>query len=321
MATWMHNLDPFALQIGGGFGLRWYGLAYLAAFASAYLIYVHLAKRGCSVLPLNKVGDFITGCAVFGVLVGGRLGFMLFYDFDGFVGDPLVFFRVWEGGMSAHGGILGVVIYTFWFAWRYNLNWPGLGDNLVVGVPLGLFFGRMANFINGELYGRPSSVPWSVFFPKAVYQLPVERQREVLLQSEQIVGRPVGLDQVVASVPESPRLAEMLGSYLEARHPSQLYEAVLEGLFLFFLLWILRTRVRLANGVITGMFFIGYAVLRSLAELFREPDAGLVWGMTRGQFLSIFLVLIGLGFWIAARWRPSYPPLWAKVSTKKQGDF
>ncbi|MFM8230942.1 MAG: prolipoprotein diacylglyceryl transferase, partial [Chthoniobacterales bacterium] len=174
IAYWVHNLDPFAIQFGNGFGIRWYGIAYLAAFAAAYFVYLHLAKRGFSVIPADKVGDFITGCAVFGVLIGGRLGHFVFYDRAALAADPLVFFRVWEGGMSAHGGILGVALYTLWYAWKHQVSWPGLGDNLVVGVPLGLFFGRLANFINGELYGRPASIPWAVKFPQEVYQLPVD---------------------------------------------------------------------------------------------------------------------------------------------------
>ena len=312
IAYWVHNLDPFAVELGGGFGVRWYGLAYLAAFAAAYLVYVQLARRGYSVIPADKVGDFITGCAVFGVIVGGRLGYMLFYDFWGFVRDPLMFFRVWEGGMSAHGGILGVVLYTLWYAWRHKVNWPGLGDNLVVGAPLGLFFGRMANFINGELYGRTASVPWAVKFPKELYELPVEAQREVLAKAQELAGGPVGLDQIVASVPQLPTWQAVLGGFLTPRHPSQIYEAVLEGAVLFVVLLLLRVKVRLPNGIITGAFFVGYAVLRIIGEFFREPDAGLVWGMSRGQFLSIFLVLIGLGFWIGAKFRPSYPPIWAQ---------
>jgi phosphatidylglycerol:prolipoprotein diacylglycerol transferase len=312
IAYWVHNLDPFAVQFGSGFGVRWYGLAYLAAFAAAYFVYVQLAKRGFSVIAADKVADFITGCAVFGVLIGGRLGYMLFYNFGGFVRDPLVFFRVWDGGMSAHGGIVGVVLYTLWYAWRHKVNWPGLGDNLVVGAPLGLFFGRVANFINGELYGRPATVPWAVKFPKEAYDLPVETQREVLAKAQEMAGGPVGIDQVVNAVPEMPAWQQMLGEFLTPRHPSQIYEALLEGLVLFAVLFVLRIKVRLPNGIITGTFFVGYAGLRIIGEFFREPDAGLVWGMSRGQFLSIFLILIGLGFWIGARFRPSYPPVWAR---------
>lgn len=312
IAYWVHSLDPFVVQFGNGFGVRWYGLAYLAAFAAAYFVYVHLARRGFSVIPADKVGDFITGCAVFGVLIGGRLGYMLFYDWTGFLRDPLILFRVWEGGMSAHGGMLGVVLYTLWYAWRHQVNWPGLGDNLVVGAPLGLFFGRVANFINGELYGRPADVAWAVKFPSEIYELPVETQRQVLGTAQEVFAGPIGLEEVVATAPSSPELREMLAQFLTPRHPSQIYEALLEGLLLFAVLWLLRTRVRLPNGVITGIFFIGYAVTRSVAELFRFPDAGYVGFLTKGQFLSIFLVLIGAAFLVGAWRRPVYPPVWSR---------
>ena len=311
IAYWVHNLDPFAVQFGGGFGVRWYGLAYLAAFAAAYFIYLRLAKRGFAVIPADQVADFITGCAVFGVLLGGRVGYVLFYDFNGFVRDPLMFFRVWEGGMSAHGGILGVVLYTLWYAWRHKVNWPGLGDNLVVGSALGLFFGRMANFINGELYGRPSEVAWAVKFPKELYEAPVETQREVLGRAQEMFAGPVGLEDVLASVPGSAELAAMLGDFLTPRHPSQVYEALLEGLLLFGVLWLVRVKVRVPNGVITGLFFVGYAVTRTAAEIFRFPDAGYVGVLTKGQFLSVFLLLIGVGFLVAAWRRPVYPQAWA----------
>lgn len=311
IAAWVHNLDPFAVQFGSGFGVRWYGLAYLAAFAAAYFVYRHLAKRGFSVIPADKVGDFITGCAVFGVLVGGRLGYMLFYDLPGFLRDPLVFFRVWDGGMSAHGGILGVAAYTLWYAWRHKVNWPGLGDNLVVGAALGLFFGRVANFINGELYGRPTEVAWAVKFPKELYEVPVETQREVLGRTQEMFPCPAGLEDLIASVPGSPELARLVGDYLTPRHPSQIYEAVLEGLLLFALLWVVRTKLPVPNGVITGLFFVGYALTRTVAEIFRSPDAGYVGILTKGQFLSVFLLLIGVGFLVAAWRRPVYPPAWA----------
>lgn len=307
LAYWVHSLDPFAVRLGGGFGVRWYGLAYLAAFATAYFVYLFLAKRGFSVIPAEKVGDFITGCAVFGVLLGGRLGYMLFYDLHGFLADPLLFFRVWEGGMSAHGGMIGVVLYTLWYAWRHRVNWPGLGDNLVVGAPLGLFFGRMANFINGELYGRPSDVPWAMKFPHEIYEMTPTVQREVLVRAQEVLGGPVGVDQVVSLAPSTPELRAALADVLTPRHPSQLYEGLLEGLFLFAVLWFLRTRVRVANGVITGVFFIGYALLRSVAEFFRFPDAGYVGILTRGQFFSVFLLFLGAGFLVAAWFRPCYP--------------
>lgn len=312
LAYWVHNLDPFAVRFSESFGVRWYGLAYLAAFAAAYVVYLLLAKRGFSVIPADKVGDFITGCAVFGVLLGGRMGYMLFYDFAGFARDPLMFFRVWEGGMSAHGGILGVVLYTLWYAWKHKVNWPGLGDNLVVGAPLGLFFGRMANFINGELYGRPASIPWAIKFPKEIYELPLDGQREVLQAAQQVSAGPMGLEQAIAALPGSPALQKAVAAFLTPRHPSQIYEGLLEGVLLFAILWILRTKVRAANGVVTGAFFVGYGLLRSVGEIFREPDSGYVGLLTKGQFLSVFLVLIGIGFWVWAWLRPCYPPALAK---------
>ncbi|MBJ7259605.1 MAG: prolipoprotein diacylglyceryl transferase [Chthoniobacterales bacterium] len=308
IAYWVHSIDPFAVQFGGGFGIRWYGIAYLVAFAAGYSIYLHLAKRGLSVIPADKVGDFITGCAVFGVLIGGRLGHMLFYNFAGLMRDPLVFFRVWEGGMSAHGGMFGVALYTLWYAWRHQVSWPGLGDNVVVGAALGLVFGRVANFINGELYGRPAMVPWAVKFPQEIYELPPEAQREILARAQQTLGGPVGLEQVVALAPESPDLRAAIADGLTPRHPSQLYEGILEGLLLFAILWFLRTRVRTANGAITGVFFVGYAILRSIGEMFRNPDYGYVGALTRGQFLSVFIFLLGIGFLVAAKLRPTYPP-------------
>lgn len=307
LAYWVHNLDPFVLRFGENFGIRWYGLAYLAAFAAAYFVYLHLARRGFSVIPADKVGDFITGCAVFGVLLGGRLGYMLFYDFPAFLHDPLLFFRVWEGGMSAHGGILGVAGYTLWYAWKHRVNWPGLGDNLVVGAPLGLFFGRMANFINGELYGRPALAPWAIKFPKEIHDLSPDAQRDILQAAQRVAGGPMGVDEVVAALPHSPALRDAVQDFLTPRHPSQIYEGLLEGLFLFALLWICRTKMRMPNGVVTGVFFAGYGLLRSFAEMFREPDSVGIGMLTRGQFLSIFLILIGIGFWVAAWLRPSYP--------------
>lgn len=311
IAYWVHNLDPFALQFGGGFGVRWYGLAYLAAFAASFFLYRSLAQRGFAVIPADKVADFITGCAVFGVLIGGRLGYVLFYDFDAFLRDPLIFFRVWQGGMSAHGGILGVALYTLWYAWRYEVNWPGLGDNLVIGAALGIFGGRLANFVNGELYGRPTEVAWAVKFPKELYEAPVETQREALAAAQELFAVPVGLEEVLASLPRSAEVTLLLEPFLAPRHPSQIYEALLEGLLLFVLLWLVRVKVRVPNGVITGLFFVGYALTRSWAESFRFPDAGYVGLLTRGQFLSIFLFFIGLGFFVAAWQRPVYPRVWA----------
>jgi phosphatidylglycerol:prolipoprotein diacylglycerol transferase len=209
--------------------------------------------------------------------------------------------------MSAHGGMLGVTLYTLSYSYKHQVSWRNIGDNLVVAAPIGLFLGRLANFINGELYGRVATVPWAVQFPKELYEGSEKNVRQVLVQAAAINPNWTTVEQVVENVRHSPALRDLLAGALSPRHPSQLYEAALEGVLLFALLWILRTRFRLPNGILTGVFFIGYAVLRIIGELFREPDAPLTGPLTRGQFLSLFLLAIGLGFLISAWLRPEFP--------------
>ena len=307
LAYYVHDLSPFLLRFGGNFGLRWYGLAYVAAFIFGILIVRRLSRLGYCDIPVEGVSDFIIGCALFGVLLGGRLGYMLFYDLENFLQNPLVFFRIMDGGMSAHGGMLGVTLYTLWYSHKYRISWRNMGDNLVVAAPIGLCLGRLANFINGELYGRASTVPWAVQFPKELYEASAENVRQVLVQAAAINPSWTSVESVVENVRHSSALRDILAGALWPRHPSQLYEAALEGILLFAILWIFRTRFRLPNGVLTGIFFVGYAVLRMIAELFREPDAPLTGPLTRGQFLSLFLLAIGLGFFISARLRPEFP--------------
>lgn len=303
IAYYVHDLDPFIWRVGESWGLRWYGMAYLLAFVTGFFLYRRLAQRGFSDLRPDQVGDFIFGGAVFGVVLGGRIGYMLFYNLDAFLSDPLSFFRLNEGGMSAHGGIFGVALYSLWFARRHHVSWLNLGDNIVVVAPLGLLFGRIANFINGELYGRVATVPWAVQFPLELYDRP-EMAELALAEARTIHPEWTTVDQLIGGVSGSAELREQLAVTLSPRHPSQIYEAALEGLLLFLILWFMRTRLRLRNGVLTGVFFIGYAVFRSFCELFREPDAPLTGVLTRGQFLSVFLVLVGVGFLVAARRQP-----------------
>jgi phosphatidylglycerol---prolipoprotein diacylglyceryl transferase len=313
LAYYVHDLSPFLLRFGGNFGLRWYGLAYVAAFVFGILIVRHLSRLGLCDVPIAKVSDFIIGGALFGVLLGGRLGYMLFYDLPNFLQNPLIFFRIMDGGMSAHGGILGLTLYTLWYSYRHKVSWRNIGDNLVVAAPIGLCLGRIANFINGELYGRVASVPWAVQFPKELYDAPADTVQQVLRQASAINPQWTTIEDVAENVRNSPALREVLAGVLSPRHPSQLYEALLEGALLFAILWILRTRLRLPNGVLTGAFFVGYAILRMIAEFFREPDAPLTGLLTRGQFLSIFLVAIGVGFFISAWIRPAFPLARRKV--------
>ncbi len=308
LAYYIHDISPFLFRIGEGFGVRWYGLAYVLAFLLAWAVFTHLARRGFSEIPPLAVGDFITGTALFGVILGGRLGYMLFYDWDTFSRDPLTIFRIWDGGMASHGGILGIVVFTWIYSRRKHISWLNIGDNTVVAAPLGLLLGRCANFINGELYGRPATSAWAVQFPKELYDAPPETVRHVLDEASRIDPSWTSIPEVIAHAGESPALDALLTASLTPRHPSQLYAAFLEGAMLFAVLWILRTRFRLPDGVLTGVFFIGYAVLRIIGEVFREPDAPLTGMMSRGQFLSLFLILIGVAFLIASRIRPTWAP-------------
>ena len=308
LAYYIHDLSPFLFRIGDGFGVRWYGLSYVLAFLSAWAVFTHLAKRGYSDIPAAAVGDFITGTALFGVILGGRLGYMLFYDWDNFSRDPLIIFKIWDGGMASHGGILGIVVFTWIYSRRKHIPWLNIGDNTVVAAPLGLFLGRCANFINGELYGRPSTSAWAVQFPKELYEAPAETVRHVLSEATRINPSWNSIPAIIDHAGTSPALNAVLAESLTPRHPSQLYAATLEGAALFAVLWILRTRFRLPDGVLTGAFFIGYAILRIIGEIFREPDAPLTWILSRGQFLSLFLMLIGIAFLAASRIRPTWAP-------------
>jgi phosphatidylglycerol:prolipoprotein diacylglycerol transferase len=311
-AYYVHHLSPFLVEFAPGFGVRWYGLAYVAAFLVGIALYKRLARQGYSDLQPEAVSDFIIWGAIFGVVLGGRLGYMLLYDFDAFRANPLIFFRLWDGGMASHGGMIGLALYTLWYARRHKVSWRNLGDNLVVVAPLGLLFGRLANFINGELFGRVAAVPWAMQFPKELYIAPVSEQDAALRAAAAINPAWNTIDQIEAASRTSAQLREALAQILTPRHPSQLYEATLEGALLFTGLWLLRTRVRLPNGVLTGVFFIAYAALRITGEMFREPDAPLTGPFTRGQFLSFFLVLLGLGFLISAWLRPSWPSRWKR---------
>ncbi|MGA7130720.1 MAG: prolipoprotein diacylglyceryl transferase, partial [Chthoniobacterales bacterium] len=152
LAFYVHHLDPFLVRFYGDIGIRWYGTAYLAGFVAAFFLLKWLARKGYGPLAESQVADFIFFAAVFGVLVGGRLGYVLFYR-PQMIFHPLEIFQVWDGGMASHGGILGLVIFSFIYARRHHISWTGIGDNLVAAAPLGLMFGRLANFINGELYG------------------------------------------------------------------------------------------------------------------------------------------------------------------------
>lgn len=297
LAFYLHTLSPFIFQFRDDFGLRWYGFAYVMAFVSGYWLYERLARRGYSDMPPEKVGDFITWGALFGVLAGGRIGYVLFYGFHSYLRHPLDIFKLWDGGMASHGGMIGLILYTLYYARRHKLSWTGIGDNLCVVAPLGLFFGRCANFINGELYGHPSRVPWAVQFPRELDDPNMPGLAEKAVDAcEKINPHFDNTGAIIDAARNDHRVQEVLRGILTPRHPSQIYEALLEGVVLFCALWFLRTKTRAPRGVLTGAFFILYALLRIVGENFRVPDAPMTGPLTRGQFLSLFFIGIGAAF-------------------------
>src|ERR1700739_2614654 len=208
LAYWVHDLNPLIFRIYDNVGPRWYGLAYVLAFIFGYLLFRNFARRGYADLPVAKGGDFITGAALCGLPLGGWLVCVLFNTRQ-WRGEPLSVFCVWEGGMSSHGGMVGLLAFTFYFAWRHKISWTNLGDNLVVTAPLGLFFGRCANFINGELYGRATEVPWAMQFPKELLDHPREADRAAAVCS-QIDPALTTPDTIVAAVHQQPQVKEAL---------------------------------------------------------------------------------------------------------------
>jgi phosphatidylglycerol---prolipoprotein diacylglyceryl transferase len=250
-------IDPVAIAIGP-LAIRWYALAYVVGLLGGWFHARRLAARSEWWKPLRRptsgeMDDLIVWVAL-GVVLGGRLGYVLFYNFETYRANPAEIFAVWRGGMSFHGGFLGATLAIVAFARSRDLNVLAMLDLAATVTPIGLFFGRIANFINGELWGRVSDVPWAMVFP---------------------------------------------GAGPEPRHPSQLYEALLEGVVLFAVMaWLARgPREPGAEGRLMGAFLIGYGLARSMAELFREPDLHLgflLGGLTMGQLLSVPMVMAGL---------------------------
>jgi len=285
--------DLFSVTIGGfELALRWYALAYVAGLILGWRIVVGLMRRpalwpaGVAPMRPEQVENLLTA-VIIGVILGGRLGYVLFYQPLTYLADPLRVLRVWEGGMAFHGGLVGVVLAIVWFCRKYAIPLLSAADAMALATPPGLFFGRVANFINAELWGRPSSMPWAVAFPG---------------EDAQTCPGVVGVC---------------------ARHPSQLYEAGLEGLVLGLLLLIaVRAGGLQRPGWLVGIFLTGYGLSRFVVELFRQADAqfitpdnpmGYVWqlgqfGLSMGQILSLPMILLGLAFLIHARRRAPLGP-------------
>lgn len=265
------NIDPIALSIGP-VDIHWYGLMYLLAFLSFWLLGSWIAKnRSWWNWTSEEVGDFLF-YGMLGVILGGRLGYVLFYGLDSLLADPLFLFRIWEGGMSFHGGLLGAMGAMAWYARSKKRSFWDVADFAAPLVPIGLAFGRIGNFIGGELWGRLSDSSWAMIFPSS---LPPSALYSSSLEDAWSSG---ALDQF-------------------ARHPSQLYQAGLEGLALFVLLMWYSASPR-PRAAVSGLFLIGYGVFRILAEFFREPDQHLGYlamdWLTMGMVLSIPMIIAGL---------------------------
>ncbi len=294
IAYYLDNFSPFLIKFGPSFGIRWYGFSYLLAFFCGFLLLRWLAQQRYCALPAAKVADFIA-LASLGVIAGGRLGYVLFYRPQQTLADPLFIFRVWDGGMSSHGGMIGLTLVTFFYARQQGISWLSLADNIAVVAPVGLFLGRCANFINGELYGRAATVPWAMQFPKEALDLPALGERT--LAAARVVQPAIeNLDALIVQARSDATLQGVLHRTLTPRHPSQIYEALLEGAFLFTCLWILRVRTRQPRGMLAGLFLLLYAFVRIVVENFREPDAPLTGPFTRGQTLSVMLIAGGICF-------------------------
>ncbi|MEZ0469397.1 prolipoprotein diacylglyceryl transferase [Luteimonas salinilitoris] len=283
--THLHQIDPVAISLpafelfGRSFHpqVHWYGIMYVVAFAVAWLLGRSRIRAG----RLPGVDEHAFGDLMFygmlGVILGGRIGYVLFYAFGDFLADPLLLLRVTDGGMSFHGGLLGVLIACWLWARKHGLNFFDLMDFAAPIVPPGLGFGRLGNYIGGELWGKPTGGDWGVVFPGS---LPPQY-------------RELGPDAL-------RRLHESGALDAFARHPSQLYQAFLEGLVLFCILWWASRRPR-ARYALSGLFALGYGTFRFLVEFVREPDADLGYlafgWLTMGQLLSLPLILVGV-FWL-----------------------
>ena len=292
---YLHQIDPIALSLGP-LKIHWYGLMYLVGFAVAWW----LGRRRIRAGRLPGVDEQGFGDLMFygmlGVVLGGRLGYILFYDLKTYLEHPLQVFEVWQGGMSFHGGLLGVCAAVWWWSRKRGLHFMDTIEFVAPLVPPGLGFGRIGNFINGELWGKLTNANWGVVFPAS-------------------------LPEPYASMDPATLRAQFESGALNAfaRHPSQLYQAVLEGLVLFVVLWMFSSRPR-PRYAVGGMFVLLYGVFRFIVEFVRVPDAQLQYlafgWLTMGQLLSVPLVLLGL-FWL---WRSRTAPVLQPHPVPAKGD-
>ncbi|MGH8108799.1 MAG: prolipoprotein diacylglyceryl transferase [Arenimonas sp.] len=286
----LHSMDPIAVHLPfWPHGIHWYGIMYLMGFAAAYLLGMHRVRAGR--LPgVNEEGlSDLLFYGMVGVVLGGRVGYILFYNFAEFLADPIMLFRINEGGMSFHGGLLGVMAAVAWWSWKNKLHVFDTIDFVAPLVPPGLAFGRFGNFINGELWGKLTNSNWGVVFPESL--------------PETYAG-------ATAAQLRDLHASGALEAY--ARHPTQLYQMFLEGVLLFTFLFWFSSKPR-ARYAVSGWFALLYGIFRFLVEFVREPDQQLGYfagdWLTMGQILSIPLIALGLVFLFMSRTSPTLQPV------------
>ncbi len=266
MTHYIHNINPIVFELGP-LAVRWYGISYLLGFIAAILLLRQWSKKGEFQVPEVEVSNFVVMLALFGVFLGGRLGYVLLYGFSEFLSDPRYIYRVWDGGMSSHGGLVGVILFILWYAKKYRHSFWNLTDNMACTASLGFAFGRLANFINGELWGRVTEVRWGIIFPQSATP-PLHYGHYTL--------------DYIRSL------------NLDARHPSQLYQAFAEGFLVFGIMLLLRrTAWGKRPGALSTSFLVLYALARISMEFFREPDNSqfFIGWLTKGQFYSLLMIL------------------------------
>lgn len=285
---WVHNLSPFIIEFGPGWGIRWYGMAYLAGIVWGYWLFTRWSRAHRVPLAPIEIQDFVLSAGL-GMIIGGRLGYCLLYEPRQTFTDPFYLFMLHKGGMASHGGMIGLFVGTWLYARKHHRSTIVLFDAVAATTPIGVICGRLANFINGELWGRATDVPWAVIFPTSI---PVP-------------------DGIKTEAVHAWQLAHL--DLAVPRHPSQLYAVVLEGFLLLLILFPLHARHR-RPGLTTAAACFAYGVARFCGEFFREPDVGqpLLFGwMSKGQAYSLPMLVIGVALAIWVLRRPARPEIYA----------